>query len=92
MGRVHALIARTARLNEENLTSDGCVPVLLLAYAFGFSPNQTPYKDIIFIKLLTGISQDSTFSVNPVYFSVFNIIGLYTFFYQSLLIPGGEKC
>ena len=37
-------------------------------YALGLSPNQTPYRDTIFIKLLTGISQDSTFSVNQVYF------------------------
>ncbi|GAX83453.1 hypothetical protein CEUSTIGMA_g10878.t1 [Chlamydomonas eustigma] len=60
-------------------------------YAFTMSPNQTPYRDEIFIKLLTGISQDSTYQINPVYFSVFNIIGIYTFIYQCLLIPGGRS-
>jgi len=34
------------------------------AYAIQFSPNQTPYRDTIFIKLLVGLSQDSSFSVN----------------------------
>lgn len=41
---------------------------LCAGYAFFLSPNQTPYRDQIFIKLLTGISQDSTFKVNAVYF------------------------
>ena len=63
----------------------------LLAYAVLLSPNQTPYRDQIFIKLLVGITKDDTFSVNQVFFSVFNVIGIYTFFLQCLLIPGGRS-
>lgn len=36
----------------------------IVAYALQFSPNQTPTRDTIFVKLLVGLSQDSSFSVN----------------------------
>lgn len=76
-----------------NIVSVGLL-VLWLAlgtYALTMSPNQTPYRDQIFIKLLTGITSDPTFKVNQVYFSIFNIIGIYTFMFQCLLIPGGRS-
>lgn len=63
----------------------------LLVYAVLLSPNQTPYRDQIFVKLLVGLSNDDTFKVNQVFFSTFNVIGIYTFFLQCLLIPGGRS-
>ncbi len=86
-GRTSELLTCLALLS--NLTKDTLL--MSAAYAFLLSPNQTPYRDQIFIKLLTGISKDDTFSVNAVYFSVFNIIGVLTFIHQSLLIPGGRS-
>eukprot|EP00955_Chlamydomonas_euryale_P110896 366028-Chlamydomonas_euryale.AAC.13 len=65
--------------------------MLFADYSFQYAPNQTPFRDQIFIKLLTGISQDENFKVNAVYFSIFNIIGIYTFVYQCLLIPAGRS-
>jgi hypothetical protein len=38
----------------------------LLGYAMLLSPNQTPYRDQIFIKLLVGVTKDDTFAVNQV--------------------------
>lgn len=69
----------------------GLLWLALSVYSFKYSPDQTPTFDLILVKLIVGASKDPSFVVNQVYFSVFNIIGLYTFFLQCLLIPAGRS-
>jgi len=61
-------------------------------YGFLLSPNQTPYRDQIFIKLLIGIREPGEdFVVNQVYTALFNIMGVWPAIYASLLIPAGRS-
>eukprot|EP00798_Chlamydomonas_sp_ICE-L_P016492 gene16492-22718_t len=63
----------------------------LIAYVALLSPNQTPYRDEVFIKLLVGLDKDTTFAVNQIFVSVFNIMGIYPILYAGLLIPSGRS-
>ncbi|GIL53793.1 hypothetical protein Vafri_9425 [Volvox africanus] len=63
----------------------------LIVYAFVLAPNQTPYRDQIFIQRILGIGEKDGFIVNPVYVSIFNITGIYPAIYASLLVPAGRS-
>lgn len=61
------------------------------AYIFLLGPNQTPYRDQIFIERILGIGQQDGFKVNPVYVSVFCLMGVYPAIYASLLVPAARS-
>ena len=44
-------------------------------YAFTFAPNQTPFRDQLFLEKLVGINPSSTVDVGVVFFNLFNIMG-----------------
>lgn len=61
-------------------------------YGFVLSPNQTPYRDQIFLKLLVGLRDPGEqFVVNQVYASLFNIMGIWPIIYACLIIPSGRS-
>jgi hypothetical protein len=60
-------------------------------YAFFLSPNQTPYRDKIFIERLVGLGDKDGFTVTPVFQAVFNLMGVYPALYASILIPGARS-
>ncbi|KXZ48343.1 hypothetical protein GPECTOR_28g750 [Gonium pectorale] len=61
------------------------------AYVFMLAPNQTPYRDQIFIERIVGLGQKDGFVVNPVFVSLFNIMGIYPAIYAALLVPAGRS-
>ena len=63
----------------------------LLGYAFFLAPNQTPYRDQIFIERILGIGQKDGYVVDPVFVGLFNIMGIYPAIYASLLVPAGRS-
>jgi len=64
----------------------------LSVYGFMLSPNQTPTRDMIFLKLLVGIREPGEdFVVNQVYTALFNIMGIWPAVYASLLVPAGRS-
>ncbi|KAG2487273.1 hypothetical protein HYH03_014114 [Edaphochlamys debaryana] len=69
----------------------GALWLCLLAYAFLLAPNQTPYRDQIFIERILGIGEKDGFIVNPVFVGLFNIMGVYPAIYASLLVPAGRS-
>jgi hypothetical protein len=44
-------------------------------YAFLLAPNQTPFRDQLFLEKLVGINPGSTANVGVVFFNLFNIMG-----------------
>jgi len=70
----------------------GTLWIALTAYAFVLSPNQTPYRDQIFLKLLVGLREPGEeYVVNQVYTALFNVMGIWPAIYASLLIPAGRS-
>lgn len=63
----------------------------LVAYAFVFSPNQTPTIDQFILLKLVGLKPDDPYQVNTIYTSVFNMMGIYPLVYASLLIPAARS-
>ncbi|GLC40154.1 hypothetical protein PLESTB_000791900 [Pleodorina starrii] len=63
----------------------------LSVYGFLLSPNQTPYRDQIFIERIIGIGEQDGFVVNPVFVSLFSIMGIYPAIYAALLVPAGRS-
>ncbi|KAG2423688.1 hypothetical protein HXX76_015078 [Chlamydomonas incerta] len=55
------------------------------------APNQTPYRDQIFIERILGIGQKDGYVVDPVFVGLFNIMGIYPAIYASLMIPAGRS-
>lgn len=60
-------------------------------YGFFLATNQTPYRDQIFIQRIIGIGEKDGFIVNPVFVSLFSIMGIYPAIYASLLVPAGRS-
>ncbi|EFJ48269.1 hypothetical protein VOLCADRAFT_60480, partial [Volvox carteri f. nagariensis] len=60
-------------------------------YGFMLAPNQTPYRDQIFLERILGIGENDGFIVNPVFVSLFSIMGIYPAIYASLLVPAGRS-
>lgn len=63
----------------------------LSVYAFKFAPNQTPYRDQIFLDRILGIGEKDGFVVNAVFVSLFNLMGVYPALYAALLVPAGRS-
>ncbi|KAG2428233.1 hypothetical protein HYH02_014415 [Chlamydomonas schloesseri] len=71
----------------------GALWLVLLGYAFVLAPNQTPYRDQIFIERILGIGEklQDGYVVDPVFVGLFNIMGIYPAIYASLLVPAGRS-
>ncbi|KAL6755100.1 hypothetical protein V8C86DRAFT_258393 [Haematococcus lacustris] len=83
-----------APANDSALYTAGILLVWagILAYAFLGAPNQTPYRDLIFLKLLCGLrGPGEEYNVNQVFTALFMLMGVWPCIYACLLIPGGRS-
>ena len=60
----------------------------LRSYAAAFAPNQLPGGDVELLAKLLGQQEGS---VNAVFFSLFNVMGVWPMVYASLLFPTGRS-
>lgn len=58
--------------------------------AANFAPDQTPLRDQYFIEKLIGMGVDDGVPINPVFYSLFNLMGVYPLIYISLMIPSAR--
>ncbi|XP_031274480.1 uncharacterized protein LOC116132952 [Pistacia vera] len=63
----------------------------LMYYVFNLSPNQTPSRDIYFLKKLLNLKGDDGFVMNEVLVSLWYIMGLWPLVYSMLLLPTGRS-
>ncbi|KAK7273457.1 hypothetical protein RIF29_14507 [Crotalaria pallida] len=63
----------------------------LLYYVFFLSPNQTPSRDVYFLKKLLNLKGDDGFRMNEVLVSLWYIMGLWPLTYSMLLLPTGRS-
>ncbi|PON87981.1 Cardiolipin synthase N-terminal [Trema orientale] len=63
----------------------------LLYYVFNLAPNQTPTRDMYFLKKLLNLKGDDGFRMNDVLVSLWYIMGLWPLVYSKLLIPTGRS-
>ncbi|KAF4349147.1 uncharacterized protein LOC115699677 [Cannabis sativa] len=63
----------------------------LLYYVFNLSPNQTPTRDMYFLKKLLNLKGDDGFRMNQVLVSLWYIMGLWPLVYSKLLLPTGRS-
>lgn len=63
----------------------------LVGYAFLYSPNQTPLRDMYFLEKLVGLGADDGVSVNTIFTVLFNAMGLWPAMYSALIIPTGKS-
>uniref|UniRef100_A0A803MGM5 Cardiolipin synthase N-terminal domain-containing protein n=1 Tax=Chenopodium quinoa TaxID=63459 RepID=A0A803MGM5_CHEQI len=60
-------------------------------YVFNLSPNQTPSRDMYFLKKLSNLIGDDGFEMNRLLVSLWYIMGLWPIVYSMLLIPSGRS-
>ncbi|XP_021724442.1 uncharacterized protein LOC110691795 [Chenopodium quinoa] len=63
----------------------------LMYYVFNLSPNQTPSRDMYFLKKLSNLIGDDGFEMNRILVSLWYIMGLWPIVYSMLLIPSGRS-
>ncbi|PRQ52460.1 putative cardiolipin synthase [Rosa chinensis] len=63
----------------------------LMYYVFNLSPNQTPSRDMYFLKKLLNLKGDDGFRMNEVLVSVWYIMGLWPLVYSMLQLPTGRS-
>nr|DAD23689.1 TPA_asm: hypothetical protein HUJ06_025152 [Nelumbo nucifera] len=63
----------------------------LMYYVFMLTPNQTPSRDMYFLKKLLYLKGDDGFRMNEVLVSLWNIMGLWPLVYTMLLVPSGRS-
>ncbi|KAG0498339.1 hypothetical protein HPP92_003030 [Vanilla planifolia] len=63
----------------------------LLFYVFRMAPDQTPYRDLYFIKKLMYLQGDDGYKMNEVLVAMWNIMGLWPLIYSMLLLPTGRS-
>eukprot|EP01018_Ginkgo_biloba_P024619 Gb_40012 [translate_table: standard] len=63
----------------------------LLYYVFFLSPNQTPYRDVYFLRKLLNLEGDDGFQINQVLVSLWYVMGLWPVVYSMLLLPSGRS-
>lgn len=63
----------------------------ILYYVFNLSPNQTPSRDMYFLKKLSNLVGDDGFQMNQVLVSLWYIMGLWPIIYSMLLLPSGRS-
>ncbi|XP_050383005.1 uncharacterized protein LOC126799783 [Argentina anserina] len=80
--------------DEKNWTTSILLFLLwgaLMFYVFNLSPNQTPSRDMYFLKKLLNLKGDDGFRMNQVLVSVWYIMGLWPLVYSMLLLPTGRS-
>ncbi|KAF3445285.1 hypothetical protein FNV43_RR14980 [Rhamnella rubrinervis] len=63
----------------------------LMYYVFILAPNQTPSRDMYFLKKLLNLKGDDGFRMNEVLASLWYIMGLWSLMYSMLLLPTGRS-
>lgn len=63
----------------------------LMFYIFNLAPNQTPSRDMYFLKKLLNLKGDDGFHMNEVLVSLWYIMGLWPLVYSMLLLPFGRS-
>ncbi|XP_024026684.1 uncharacterized protein LOC21388350 isoform X2 [Morus notabilis] len=63
----------------------------LLYYVFNLAPNQTPSRDVYFLKKLSNLKGDDGFRMNQVLVALWYIMGLWPLVYSNLLLPTGRS-
>ncbi|TKY47862.1 hypothetical protein E2542_SST29923 [Spatholobus suberectus] len=63
----------------------------LVYYVFFLTPNQTPSRDLYFLKKLLNLKGDDGFRMNEVLVSLWYIMGLWPLVYSMLLLPTGRS-
>ncbi|XP_027939720.1 uncharacterized protein LOC114193923 isoform X3 [Vigna unguiculata] len=63
----------------------------LIYYVFFLTPNQTPSRDLYFLKKLLNLKGDDGFRMNEVLVSLWYIMGLWPLVYSMLLLPTGRS-
>nr|AFK43448.1 unknown [Lotus japonicus] len=63
----------------------------LMYYVFFLSPDQTPTRDLYFLKKLLNLKGDDGFRMNEVLVSMWYIMGLRPLAYSMLLLPTGRS-
>ncbi|XXG55192.1 hypothetical protein AAC387_Pa03g2911 [Persea americana] len=62
----------------------------LIYYVFMLTPNQTPIRDMYFLKKLLYLKGDDGFRMNEVLVALWYIMGLWPLVYSMLLLPSGR--
>ncbi|XWS31100.1 hypothetical protein CRYUN_Cryun23aG0048600 [Craigia yunnanensis] len=63
----------------------------LMYYVFNLTPDQTPLRDMYFLKKLLSLKGDDGFRMNDVLVSLWYIMGLWPLVYSMLLLPTGRS-
>ncbi|KAL1821951.1 hypothetical protein ACET3Z_016820 [Daucus carota] len=63
----------------------------LMFYIFNLAPNQTPSRDMYFLKKLLNLQGDDGFHMNEMLVSLWYIMGLWPLVYSMLLLPFGRS-
>ncbi|KAJ8429179.1 hypothetical protein Cgig2_011783 [Carnegiea gigantea] len=63
----------------------------LMYYIFNLAPNQTPSRDLYFVKKLSNLVGDDGFKMNQVLVSLWYVMGLWPIVYSMLLLPSGRS-
>ncbi|XP_034701461.1 uncharacterized protein LOC117926474 [Vitis riparia] len=63
----------------------------LIYYVFNLTPDQTPSRDVYFLKKLLNLKGDDGFRMNDVLVSLWYIMGLWPLVYSMLLLPTGRS-
>ncbi|KAF7814822.1 Cardiolipin synthase N-terminal [Senna tora] len=63
----------------------------LMYYVFLLTPNQTPSRDMYFLKKLLNLIGDDGFRMNEVLVSLWYIMGLWPLVYSMILLPTGRS-
>ncbi|KAJ7964676.1 Cardiolipin synthase N-terminal [Quillaja saponaria] len=63
----------------------------LMYYVFFLTPNQTPSRDMYFLKKLLNLKGDDGFRMNEVLVSLWYMMGLWPLVYGMLLLPAGRS-
>ncbi|TQD75909.1 hypothetical protein C1H46_038540 [Malus baccata] len=63
----------------------------LMFYVLTLSPNQTPSRDMYFLKKLLNLKGDDGFRMNEVLVSVWYIMGLWPLVYSMLMLPTARR-
>ncbi|CAJ1947658.1 unnamed protein product [Sphenostylis stenocarpa] len=63
----------------------------LIYYVFFLTPNQTPSRDLYFLKKLLNLKGDDGFRMNEALVSLWYLMGLWPLVYSMLLLPTGRS-
>ncbi|KAL5794356.1 hypothetical protein ACOSP7_002950 [Xanthoceras sorbifolium] len=64
---------------------------VLIYYVFNLTPDQTPSRDMYFLKKLLNLKGDDGFRMNEVLVSLWYMMGLWPLVYSMILLPTGRS-